>query len=176
MKINLRRAATLQEQIRQAVSDVNLASSGDETTDLEQKLSHLEEVESVLYSLRDKVGKANVETGVSTLLTKRVQLNNLIGRYEKLVRKGEDTFQSKLSDLRKERVTISEKILELNVGSSVELTDEDEQHERAIEAAVNKWLDAWSNQDIDGYLACYAKEFIPLKGSKKSLLFKFIIL
>ena len=49
-----------------------------------------------------------------------------------------------------------------------ELTDEDEQHERAIEAAVNKWLDAWSNQDIDGYLACYAKEFIPLKGSKKS--------
>jgi len=124
MKINLRRAATLQEQIRQAVSDVSIDST---SGDLEQKLNQLEEVESVLYSLRDKVGKANVETGVSTLLTKRVQLNNLIGRYEKLVRKGEDTFQSKLSDLRKERVTISEKILELNVGSSVELTDEDEQ-------------------------------------------------
>ena len=78
------------------------------------------------YSLRDKVGKANVETGVSTLLTKRVQLNNLISRYEKLVRKGEEEFQTKLSDLRKERVTISEKILELNVSSSVELTDTDE--------------------------------------------------
>jgi hypothetical protein len=127
MKINLRRAATLQEQIRQAVSDVNLANNGEETADLEQKLTHLEEVESVLYSLRDKVGKANVETGVSTLLTKRVQLNNLIGRYEKLVRHGMESFQSKLSDLRKERVTISEKILELNVGSSVELTDTDEQ-------------------------------------------------
>ena len=124
MKINLRRAATLQEQIRQAVSDVSIDSSNG---GLIEKLTHLEELESVLYSLRDKVGKANVETGVSTLLTKRVQLNNLIGRYEKLVRKGEDTFQSKLSDLRKERVTISEKILELNVGSSVELTDEDEQ-------------------------------------------------
>tara|TARA_B110000263_G_C15073677_1_gene403019 strand:- start:270 stop:668 length:399 start_codon:yes stop_codon:yes gene_type:complete len=123
MKINLRRAATLQEQIRQAVSDVSIDSG---SPDLEQKLTHLEEVESVLYSLRDKVGKANVETGVSTLLTKRVQLNNLIGRYEKLVRKGEDVFQNKLSDLRKERVTISEKILELNVGSSVELTDTDE--------------------------------------------------
>lgn len=123
MKINLRRAATLQEQIRQAVSDVSIDSG---SPDLEQKLTHLEEVESVLYSLRDKVGKANVETGVSTLLTKRVQLNNLIGRYEKLVRKGEDIFQNKLSDLRKERVTISEKILELNVGSSVELTDTDE--------------------------------------------------
>ena len=123
MKINLRRAATLQDQIRQAVSDVSIDSG---SPDLEQKLTHLEEVESVLYSLRDKVGKANVETGVSTLLTKRVQLNNLIGRYEKLVRKGEDVFQNKLSDLRKERVTISEKILELNVGSSVELTDTDE--------------------------------------------------
>ena len=124
MKINLRRAATLQEQIRQAVSDVSIDST---SGDLEQKLNQLEEVESVLYSLRDKVGKANVETGVSTLLTKRVQLNNLIGRYEKLVRHGMDSFQSKLSDLRKERVTISEKILELNVGSSVELTDTDEQ-------------------------------------------------
>jgi uncharacterized protein (DUF849 family) len=124
MKLNLRRAATLQEQIRQAVSDVSIDSTSGE---LEQKLNQLEEVESVLYSLRDKVGKANVETGVSTLLTKRVQLNNLIGRYEKLVRTGDDTFQTKLSDLRKERVAISEKILELNVSSSVELTDEDEQ-------------------------------------------------
>lgn len=123
MKINLRRAATLQEQIRQAVSDVSIDSS---SGDLIEKLTHLEELESVLYSLRDKVGKANVETGVSTLLTKRVQLNNLISRYEKLVRKGEEEFQTKLSDLRKERVTISEKILELNVSSSVELTDTDE--------------------------------------------------
>ena len=126
MKINLRRADTLQEQIRQAVSDVSIDCYGN-TRGLMEKLTHLEELESVLYSLRDKVGKANVETGVSTLLTKRVQLNNLIGRYEKLVRTGDDTFQNKLSDLRKERVAISEKILELNVGSSVELTDEDEQ-------------------------------------------------
>ena len=124
MKINLRRAATLQEQIRQAVSDVSIDSSNG---GLIEKLTHLEELESVLYSLRDKVGKANVDTGVSTLLTKRVQLNNLIGRYEKLVRKGEDEFQAKLSDLRKERVTISEKILELNVSSTVDLTDTDEQ-------------------------------------------------
>ena len=124
MKINLRRAATLQEQIRQAVSDVSIDSSNG---GLIEKLTHLEELESVLYSLRDKVGKANVDTGVSTLLTKRVQLNNLIGRYEKLVRKGEDEFQTKLSDLRKERVTISEKILELNVSSTVDVTDTDEQ-------------------------------------------------
>ena len=81
--------------------------------------------ERILYSLRDRVGKANVETGVSTLLTKRVQLNNLISRYERLVRKGEEGFRIKLSDLRKERVTISEKILELNVGSGVDLPEGD---------------------------------------------------
>lgn len=123
MEINLRKAATLQDQIRQGISDVNL--EGSVGSELEQRLTHLEDLESVLYSLRDKVGKANVETGVSTLLTKRVQLNNLIGRYEKLVRKGEEGFHSKLSELRKERVTISEKILELNVGSGVDLPDAD---------------------------------------------------
>jgi len=127
MKINLRRAATLQEQIRQAVSDVSIDSIDSNNGILMEKLTHLEELESVLYSLRDKVGKANVDTGVSTLLTKRVQLNNLIGRYEKLVRNGEDEFQTKLSDLRKERVAISEKILELNVSSTVDVPDTDEQ-------------------------------------------------
>ena len=77
----------------------------------------------MLYSLRDKVGKANVETGVSTLLTKRVQLNNLISRYEKLVRNGHESFKIKLSDFRRERVKISESILELNVGSSVNIAE-----------------------------------------------------
>ena len=123
MEIDLRKAATLQDQIRQGISDVNL--EGSVGSELEQRLTHLEDLESVLYSLRDKVGKANVETGVSTLLTKRVQLNNLISRYERLVRKGEEGFRIKLSDLRKERVTISEKILELNVGSGVDLPEGD---------------------------------------------------
>jgi hypothetical protein len=78
MSINLRKAATLQEQIRQAISDINLDT--ELSNELPERLIRVEELESVLYSLRDKVGKANVETGVSTLLTKRVQLNTLIGR------------------------------------------------------------------------------------------------
>ena len=123
MSINLRKAATLQEQIRQAISDINLDNvlSGE----LPNRLIRVEELESVLYSLRDKVGKANVETGVSTLLTKRVQLNTLIGRYEKLVRNGYEEYKSKLSDFRRERVVISENILELNVGSFVTLSNAD---------------------------------------------------
>jgi|TARA_Y100000310_G_scaffold146967_1_gene146266 hypothetical protein len=123
MSINLRKAATLQEQIRQAISDINLDNvpSGE----LPDRLSRVEELESVLFSLRDKVGKANVETGVSTLLTKRVQLNILISRYEKLVRNGYEEYKSKLSDFRRERVVISENILELNVSSVVTLTSAD---------------------------------------------------
>ena len=94
-------------------------------TELSERLIRVEELESVLYSLRDKVGKANVETGVSTLLTKRVQLNTLISRYEKLVRNGYEEYKSKLSDFRRERVVISENILELNVSSIVALTNAD---------------------------------------------------
>jgi hypothetical protein len=123
MSINLRKAATLQEQIRQAISDINLDT--ELSNELPERLIRVEELESVLYSLRDKVGKANVETGVSTLLTKRVQLNTLIGRYEKLVRNGYEEYKSKLSDFRRERVVISENILELNVGSFVTLANTD---------------------------------------------------
>jgi hypothetical protein len=123
MSINLRKAATLQEQIRQAISDINLDT--ELSNELPERLTRVEELESVLYSLRDKVGKANVETGVSTLLTKRVQLNTLIGRYEKLVRNGYEEYKSKLSDFRRERVVISENILELNVSSTVVITDAD---------------------------------------------------
>ena len=123
MSINLRKAATLQEQIRQAISDINLDT--DVVKELSERLTRVEELESVLYSLRDKVGKANVETGVSTLLTKRVQLNTLISRYEKLVRSGHEEYRSKLSDFRRERVVISENILELNVSSVVALTNAD---------------------------------------------------
>ena len=123
MSINLRKAATLQEQIRQAISDINLDNVLSD--ELPNRLIRVEELESVLYSLRDKVGKANVETGVSTLLTKRVQLNTLIGRYEKLVRNGYEEYKSKLSDFRRERVVISENILELNVSSVVTLTNAD---------------------------------------------------
>ena len=123
MSINLRKAATLQEQIRQAISDINLDT--ELSNELPERLTRVEELESVLYSLRDKVGKANVETGVSTLLTKRVQLNTLISRYEKLVRNGYEEYKSKLSDFRRERVVISENILELNVSSTVAITNTD---------------------------------------------------
>ena len=37
----------------------------------------------------------------------------------------------------------------------------------AIQISINKWINAWSSQDVDGYLASYADEFIPSKGLSK---------
>ena len=49
-----------------------------------------------------------------------------------------------------------------------EINDKYAQDKQSIEAAINQWVNAWSNQDVDGYLASYAKEFIPSKGLSKS--------
>ena len=124
MDINLRRAATLQDQIKQFISDISLDPSQD---DFEISLTQVESAERILYSLRDRVGKANVDSTVSTLLTRRVQLNNIISRYERLVRQGKTEFKDNLSNFRKERVNISEQILELNISTNITLPEEDEE-------------------------------------------------
>ncbi len=38
----------------------------------------------------------------------------------------------------------------------------------AVIDAVNEWADAWSKQDVDTYLAYYAKNFIPPHGMSRS--------
>ena len=37
------------------------------------------------------------------------------------------------------------------------------QNRKAVEVAINHWVQAWSAQDVDTYLESYAKEFIPPK-------------
>ena len=62
----------------------------------------------------------------------------------------------------KENIKQKEELIQIET-----INNEDTAHEQAIEAAINRWADAWSNQDVDGYLASYAKEFIPSKGLSK---------
>jgi ketosteroid isomerase-like protein len=45
---------------------------------------------------------------------------------------------------------------------------EDAQEEKKVEAAVNAWAEAWSRQDMKGYLGAYAKDFNGGKGSRKA--------
>ncbi|MEE9331641.1 MAG: tetratricopeptide repeat protein [Methylophilaceae bacterium] len=47
-------------------------------------------------------------------------------------------------------------------------TDTSADTERNIVAAVETWRSAWSNQDIDGYLASYADSFTPAKGKSRN--------
>jgi len=56
----------------------------------------------------------------------------------------------------------------INEPTPTEIIDGNVQDKQSIEASINKWVDAWSNQDVDGYLASYAKEFIPSKGLSKN--------
>ena len=44
-----------------------------------------------------------------------------------------------------------------------------ERNRAAVEAALNQWANAWSEQDVDLYLASYSKEFIPPKNKRRSV-------
>lgn len=39
---------------------------------------------------------------------------------------------------------------------------------KAVESTIRDWADAWSNQDVDGYLASYGRQFVPPKGLGRS--------
>lgn len=40
--------------------------------------------------------------------------------------------------------------------------------ERAVATAVRRWAQAWSSQDVDGYLASYASSFRPSNGASRA--------
>ena len=64
-----------------------------------------------------------------------------------------------------EQLTIFQKNTSKNTQqTSTEIINEHAKDKNLIETAINQWVDAWSNQDIDSYLASYAKDFIPPKG------------
>jgi tetratricopeptide (TPR) repeat protein len=45
----------------------------------------------------------------------------------------------------------------------VDVEEDIAQNRKAVESAANNWANAWSAQDVDTYLASYAKEFVPPK-------------
>jgi len=43
------------------------------------------------------------------------------------------------------------------------------QNRRDVEATAKNWADAWSAQDVDAYIASYAREFVPPKGISRGV-------
>jgi tetratricopeptide repeat protein len=49
------------------------------------------------------------------------------------------------------------------VVKKVDVEEEQTQNRNAVELAVKNWASSWSVQDVDAYLASYAREFVPPK-------------
>jgi tetratricopeptide (TPR) repeat protein len=52
---------------------------------------------------------------------------------------------------------------ELATVKKIDVEKEQAQNRSAVESAAKKWAKAWSAQDVDTYLASYAREFVPPK-------------
>ena len=58
--------------------------------------------------------------------------------------------------------------LEKESTKKVDAEEEKAANRKAVEAAVRNWANAWSAQDVDGYLASYGRQFVPPKGLSRS--------
>jgi len=100
MKLNLRKAAAVQNSIRAAISERQVRITGELTMDLwsvndemlalarGDQLRHLEEVErleSTLANIREQVGAANSKCGVNKLLSEQAMVAAQIARFGRLV-------------------------------------------------------------------------------------------
>ncbi len=181
-EINLRKAAALQSEINGMIRDINLnvQSSFDdkdrvveemkENTELwKNNLIRLRMLNSVLFSMREKVAHKNMEIGISKLLTEEREITNIvnwlselvddsksvrrytaeevINRIEKLEKQGEDSsrylrgmsvstiliskeeveeYRKEIRACKKHRQKITDKLLELNVSTTIRLSDKEE--------------------------------------------------
>ncbi len=57
---------------------------------------------------------------------------------------------------------------ELAAVKKVDVEKEQAQNRSVVESAAKKWAKAWSAQDVDTYLASYAREFVPPKRLSRS--------
>tara|TARA_B100001093_G_scaffold173961_1_gene166787 strand:- start:15424 stop:16002 length:579 start_codon:yes stop_codon:yes gene_type:complete len=181
-EVNLRKAAALQSEINGIIRDINLnvQSSFDdkdrvveemkENTELwKNNLIRLRVLNSVLFSMREKVAHKNMEIGISKLLTEEREVTNIvnwlselvddsksvrrytaeeiINRMEKLEKQGEDSprylrgmsvstvliskeeveeYRKEIRTCKKHRQKITDKLLELNVSTTIRLSDKEE--------------------------------------------------
>ena len=99
MKINLRKASALQNQLRSAISERNSQITGefempmwkvnDEQLAVERSrqmslLGDVDRLESILVTIRENTSVENTKNGVSVLLTEQASLQAQIGRLTRL--------------------------------------------------------------------------------------------
>ena len=88
MQVNLRKAAAIQSEISSALREIEVSpyqvfedkervveEVAEKTQEWKTNLLRKQTLNAVLYSMRDKVGQANVASGVSKLLTEERRIN-----------------------------------------------------------------------------------------------------
>ena len=88
MQVNLRKAAAIQSEIPSALREIEVSpyevfedkervveEMAEKTQEWKTNLLRKQTLNAVLYSMRDKVGQANVASGVSKLLTEERRIN-----------------------------------------------------------------------------------------------------
>ena len=88
MQVNLRKAAAIQSEISSALREIEVSpyevfedkervveEMAEKTQEWKTNLLRKQTLNAVLYSMRDKVGQANIASGVSKLLTEERRIN-----------------------------------------------------------------------------------------------------
>lgn len=88
MQVNLRKAAAIQSEISSALREIEVSpyevfedkervveEVAEKTQEWKTNLLRKQTLNAVLYSMRDKVGQANISSGVSKLLTEERRIN-----------------------------------------------------------------------------------------------------
>ena len=150
----------------------------------DEQLAKLDETEKALAGLtnenkglKDRLVKAEASLGQLS--------SSLILKDEQLAKLDENLNNINAADLKKENSNLKSKVNETELlleelKKSVADVAEDpspdigqktnklSEQKKAIEIAINNWVNAWASKNIDNYISSYAMEFKPSRGLSRA--------
>ena len=150
----------------------------------DEQLAKLDETEKALAGLtnenkglKDRLVKAEASLGQLS--------SSLILKDEQLAKLDENLNNINAADLKKENSDLKSKVNETELlleelkksvadgaeGPSPDIgqkTNKLSEQKKAIEIAINNWVNAWASKNIDNYISSYAMEFKPSRGLSRA--------
>tara|TARA_B100001250_G_scaffold5037_1_gene4276 strand:- start:22699 stop:24114 length:1416 start_codon:yes stop_codon:yes gene_type:complete len=150
----------------------------------DEQLAKLDETEKALAGLtnenkglKDRLVKAEASLGQLS--------SSLILKDEQLAKLDENLNNINAADLKKENSNLKSKVnetellleeLKKSVADGAEdpspdigqKTNKLSEQKKAIEIAINNWVNAWASKNIDNYISSYAMEFKPSRGLSRA--------
>ena len=150
----------------------------------DEQLAKLDETEKALAGLtnenkglKDRLVKAEASLGQLS--------SSLILKDEQLAKLDENLNNINAADLKKENSNLKSKVnetellleeLKKSVADGAEDSSPDigqktnklSEQKKAIEIAINNWVNAWASKNIDNYISSYAMEFKPSRGLSRA--------